>query len=121
MTDPHNTAYYFGCGGGAGHYLWIPGEQPRRAMNAPRWMNCIDGTFPPADGSEEQFKATMLHIHGYTVLSWWDRSVDKRPGSNSTVLLPFIMTNFPMAVVRAKALFPWVFARMKQDLKQHST
>lgn len=125
-----NKAYYFGCGLEAGHFLFESDgrvDGPAKSYMVPasdKWLKNIDGLFPPQPelqlSDNGLYRATMTYLHGYTILSWWDRSVDKRPGSNSTILLPknFTMdgTGFFAACNLAQQLFPWVFARLPQRL-----
>jgi hypothetical protein len=107
------NAFYFGCGERAGHHLWVEGERPESAygMAYRDWRNMSDGLFPPRRTSK-QGAAALHFVHGYTVLSFWDYTVDSRPQSNSTFFLPGRM-NFDTALAEAQKRFPWVFARFK--------
>lgn len=92
--------FYFGCGNQAGHYLFnehghkaehYSGPQEQRAIR--QALSHMDGVLPPL--SRDKFQArsyvasfSLLGGLGYCALSWWDGSVDSRPGSNSTVFAP---------------------------------
>lgn len=118
--------YYFGCGLEHGHYLFESvAENPSICYRVPgydqKWMLQSDGIFPPQPERDTiLYKATMCYLHGYTILSWWDRSVDHRPGSNSTLFLPKVFTfdgtGFFAASNLAQQLFPWVFARLPERI-----
>lgn len=83
--------FYFGCLGQKGHYFYgskgpyadsIIGEFPGLNRNV---MNAIDGTFTPGFTKEQGiYQAT--DIGPVKIVSWWDYSVDIRPGSNSNLI-----------------------------------
>ena len=94
--------FYFGPWDSPGHYLFdesgrtVYGERERLLP----WGHCgqeigIDGVLQPGcfknnrdrwshRGAEEQGEAVLHHKDGWTALSFWDRSVDKRGACNST-------------------------------------
>jgi len=114
------NVFYFGCIDRAGHFLWAPdGSRPRPFGHRDSLgERHLDGGFCP--GAEAPFYrdplnvpqgAAALHLVGaWTVLSFWDRSVDGRPGSHSTYVLLGALT-FNDAVARAKTAFPNVWKR----------
>jgi hypothetical protein len=80
---------YFGCKGDIGHYLWTWDHSPSRKyeknlQEAGLW-NDIDKGFCPK-GPQRQGAYKLTHMNGWTILAFWDRSVDPRPGSHSTFL-----------------------------------
>lgn len=110
--------FYFGCGqsGGAGHYLF-PERGEIKDYKDPlirRLENTFDGKLAPnPDHENNLYMARVMRIPelGYTSLSWWDRSVDKRGGSNSIVFAPSIDIGRDELLEEAKKKFPWVFKR----------
>lgn len=82
-------AYYYGCRDDTGHYYYardgewmgkrdIMARLPEPSI-APYKVDCGFLKHPQVQGA-----ATLTHVDGWTVLSFWDRSVDSRPGSCST-------------------------------------
>jgi hypothetical protein len=106
-------AFYFGCKDRPGHYLFGEDESIGRyhGRSYRDWRGMVDGIFPPRS-TQKQGAAAIHFVHGCTVLSFWDYSVDSRPGSNSTFFIPG-KHNFDSALAEAQKRFPWVFARMK--------
>lgn len=112
---------YFGCANReGGHYLWMPGMQSvpyhvqRDHLPGVLQSHGLDGSYAPL-GPEVEGRALLHHVHGRTVLAFWDRSVDQRGGSNSAFILRGVLT-FEEAVARAKAAFPEVWARFTFDV-----
>lgn len=91
-------AYYFGCRREAGHYWHFPehrtwNESTIPTAVGPKIHPKIDGGFCPGsiDGEsykrsrpEKQGEAALHHVDGWTVLSFWDNSVDARSNSSSS-------------------------------------
>lgn len=110
--------YYFGCGNQAGHYLFREnGQSVHMPQGVERELGHMDGVLPPH--SSDKFRAplyvasfSMLGGLGYCALSWWDCSVDKRPGSNSTVFAPGLDWDPETLLCAAQAKLPWVFSRL---------
>ena len=107
----------------AGHYLYAASGRSFSIWDVPPGVPPkphLDGGYcPPDDGRQVEGRAALtylLHPGGvgagtaWTVLSFWDRSGDKRNGSHSTFLLPRARS-FSEAVAEAKLAFPTVFAR----------
>lgn len=122
---------YFGVWGVPGHFLYGPGGHVERST-LPTELRSLDGPFAgdPAkikgyyDGiygkktvpywdskDEEQGQARMHFVAGWTVMAFWDRSGDRRGGSNSNFLAEgeFI---FDEMCVLARLHFPAVWARI---------
>lgn len=127
--------FYFGCVDTAGHYLWKPTQWgPRRAFATSdpaseytpwgRDGAGLDGMLAPHENrrcqylkngfgcqcSQTQGITAVHHKDGWTAISFWDRSVDKRGGCNSTFLAEGEF-NFEEMVELAKVNFPTVMAR----------
>lgn len=107
--------FYFGCMGQAGHYLFGP-EGMGRVYPGKEFSTCfgedgrkLDTPFcPPMDWPAGKFVVMTKTI--WTIVSWWDYSVDSRPGSHST----FIFTGYDSLEEfwkEAKEQFPSVFNR----------
>lgn len=118
MTAP--IALYFGCSrdARAGHFLWAAdGRTSARLVGATpeerEWFRAfehtLDCTYAPR-GSQVQGRALRHHVHGWTIVAWWDRTVDSRGNSNSAVLIRGEYT-FDEAMAWARRLVPWVFER----------
>lgn len=108
--------YYFGCGREAGHYCFDHTGQKDWGRDGINWGK-FDGTLPPQP-ERELYVASFSRLGGWgkAVLSWWDGSVDKRRGSNSTILCPIITKTPAEVYAEAQIIFPWVFARLPQPL-----
>lgn len=120
------SLYYFGCGpNDTGHY-WFEGRSPmygelrsalQKKLPWKEWRE--DGGFCPKTTIKQGLIA-LHHIDGWTVASWWDSSMDKRPGSSSTFVAPVILTLDEMLLL-AQTQYPWVFSRIHFDLKSVAT
>lgn len=112
--------FYFGCIGQAGHYLWA--SDNGRAVSTRKsygfWMGRLDGVLAPIGISEKQGPTARHEMHGHTVLSFWDRSVDKRGACNSILFIPGIH-EFTDALAMAVAAFPEVFKRLDFELTEY--
>jgi hypothetical protein len=104
---PH--IYYFGCIGESGHYLWVSDMRKSLDSIGP-WGWEIDGGLAPA-GHGRELVAAIHHLNGWTAVSFWDRSVDTRSGSNSTFLVHANL-GFDEIVRLARQDFPGVFKRL---------
>lgn len=112
---PRMNIYYFGCVDRAGHYLFTPrGEVDYARIRSTPWPGGVDGVLCPAAhpwrDNQPEGVAKLHHKDGWTALAFWDRSVDRRPNSNSVFLVDATLT-FEQMVVEATANFPKVFAR----------
>lgn len=116
--------YYFGCRGAAGHYWFLPNNDLRYISNWEIDKNLpsefqngrIDSGFCPGGGSRNKNRAEipgeakLTVVSGWTVLGWWDRSVDKRGGSNSNILAKGTF-DFTTMLEIGKVRFPEVMKR----------
>lgn len=104
---------YFGCDDDTGHYFYGLGMVGRTDTDARRNFSWIDGVLCPP-GDQREGLANLVHGNldhqPWTILAFWDRSVDSRPGSNSVFILPGTL-NFPLAIDAARLAFPAVWKR----------
>lgn len=100
--------YYFGCIRDSGHYFW---KSPiNRGTNAiGPWGFRIDGGLCPK--SRVEGAAAITKLNGWTALSFWDNSVDRRPGSNSNFLTNEDL-DFEGMIAKARVRFPQVIDRL---------
>lgn len=73
---------YFGCHRESGHYLFKTDFSYVSYHNHPLPWKKIDGVLVPGKRETEGHIA-LWHKEGWTCIAFWDRSVDKRNGSNS--------------------------------------
>lgn len=122
-------AYYFGCWKDTGHY-WhdrsgrsILHRFDERFPESLR-KGHIDGNFCPGapvelygrhSRPEVEGEASLHYIEGWTVLAWWDRSVDHRSASNSALVVKGTY-DFTAILEIAKAQYPHVMKRQRQPL-----
>lgn len=120
MTYPPRYPLYFGCIRSAGHYV-LEGSQHAGNRHAEHceWLSYLDGKLPP-EGSDREGVARLHHFNGCTLLAFWDRSVDTRPGSNSVFLLPNPRLSFERAVAAAKVAYPHIWQRFKFEVVQEA-
>jgi hypothetical protein len=82
---------YFGCIGEAGHYLWYSDRSKAYGSNAridgvnEKLLQNLDSVFPPPEIVGTGIYNDCI-VPPVRIVSWWDRSVDKRPGSNSNLI-----------------------------------
>lgn len=123
--------YYFGCQGDAGHYWW-DAEGPRMSRKAEarvgeKIASKIDGGFCPGVSDnpnrpyartrpEVEGEAALHYLDGWTVLAFWDRSVDKRGGCNSNFVVRGHAT-FDEVLALAKEQYPQVMNRLTFQIK----
>lgn len=112
--NPLRTWVYFGCGQhGAGHRLEQGGGE-RLDIELRRYLEMSDGFFPPhPETSAVLYRATLSRLPGLgcSVLAWWDRSGDTRPGSNSAVFAPSLTCSVESMIAGAKQRWPWMLDR----------
>jgi len=73
-----------------------------------QWLAYLDGLLPPE--VETQGVARLHHFNGCTLLAFWDRTGDSRPGSNSVFFIPGRVL-FDEAVEAARKAFPGIWRR----------
>lgn len=112
--------YYFGCIRESGHGWYEPG--PRGVGRRGDFLPIIDGMFcPPSTQTEGLAQLVYLtprqHYGAWTLISFWDRSVDGRGGSNSAFMLEGILS-FEEATDHSKREFPEVWERFNFNVKR---
>ena len=114
-----SDAFYFGCVGTSGHYLHTP--DLRTASRAgPFTPAMLDTHYCPNPATREQPEgvARLTHFDGWTVLAFWDRSVDTRGNSHSTFVLRGTHA-YDDAVRLAREAFPRVWSRYTFTVRSH--
>lgn len=123
--------FYFGPWDQAGHYFFdVDGLRPHSSQIArcPWTENEIDGVLQPGcaltrggywthTGPELEGKALVHYKDGWTALSFWDRSVDSRPASNSTYIVEGTVA-FEQMVEFAKKSFAARWNKMSFEVTQ---
>ena len=134
---PDAECFFFGCIESAGHYLWRrqgrgrPAnahdveEAIRRAIGAPLDAAGVGGlcwNSPKStygnngyDRDETEGRALQTRLNGWTVVAFWDRSVDRRGACNSAFIVKGEMT-FAQATRVARHRWPEVWARFPFDV-----
>ena len=109
---------FFGCVREAGHHLhtkygWPMSRQEKKIL--PFAEMILDSGLlkdvPMTEGS-----ATISIIRGWTVVSFWDNSVDKRGKSNASFIYPKQMTFEEMLEISREQL-PWFWERFKSPIQ----
>ena len=119
---------FFGVrtGTGAGHYLCGPGGRYVDQRTLPEPLQRLDGVWTRATprtteevrdryrgkDPEAEGRAFIHFVAGWTVVSWWDRSEDRRGGCCAVFLTPQRCT-FAEMLALARAEFPREMARME--------
>lgn len=121
--------YYFGCWHDSGHY-WRDkgGYKSSREIDAALpeiFRRRIDGVYCPGTIPGQDYKRTRpevegeaaLHhyVEGWTVLAYWDRSVDKRGASNSAFVARGVH-DFATMLAIARAQYPHVLTRRTRPI-----
>lgn len=110
------SCYYFGCIGESGHYLFDQNErhvyESGLSKGFPVKISILDGgLFPQKLGHyTRDGEAFLAHINGWTIVSFNDSTVDRRPGSHSVFVVHGVKT-FDDAITAARSVFPQVFKR----------
>lgn len=122
--------YYFGCWEQSGHYWRAPGgfkggreieaqlPEPLRGNGMGGGMDSkwCPGSAPGAPHkktrAEVEGEAALHHVDGWTILAWWDRSVDHRGASNSNLVARGLHSWATMLEI-GKAQFPSVMKRQR--------
>lgn len=110
--------FYHGCIGGAGHYLWDAG--PHKCWSGgglPFRASILDAGLLDPQREQAEGVVRRVVIAGWTVLAFWDRSIDSRPGSNSAFVVEGEHSTADALQV-AKQNFPAVFERFRFALTE---
>lgn len=111
---------YFGCIEHSGHSAWEFWTDQPAGYAQPRPVlytdvcdllgMSVDATLAPSWPKYRQGAASLHHIRGWTVLAWWDMTVDSRPASNSALLAEG-MLDMPAMLGLLHVAFPTVSSR----------
>lgn len=114
---------YFGCIGQSGHYMFNEhGHHIYGAEGTTPWGATPDGTLCYGrkdaynNGPQEQGLAVLHHKDGWTALSFWDRSVDKRGGCNSNFFAEGTYGPADMINI-CKEMWPQVWSRFTFEVR----
>lgn len=113
-------AFYYGCWNEVGHFLFKPDGDSIREFNPcfpkdfPVKPGLLDGAFLGCQWGP-QFEAVLSHVGNWTIISFWDNTVDDRPGSNSNFIFRGKLS-FEEAIKMAKEVFPTIFARFPKEI-----
>ena len=115
--------FYFGCRyGKTGHYLFEAGHEGVRWDDGDRLSSLLgtrerrlDTGFCPRS-QQRQGTAALHHHRGHSLLAWWDRSVDKRTGSNSVVIADEAGLSYERMMELLAEHFPDVLARQPASI-----
>lgn len=114
MTE--KRMFYFGPIGGVGHYFWLSDRTSTHDFKGKGpWGTSVDGRLAPPDNAEKEGEALIHHKDGWTAISFWDRTVDKRGGCSSTYLINDDLTFKEMAVLAEKT-FPARWGAMEFEV-----
>lgn len=121
MIEPHpyDQWLYFGCADASGHHIFH--SQSMSSTYSFRLLTNYDGSLAPQHDRTPYIAAISriagLGSRGMSALSWWDNTVDTRPGSNSIIWAPGIDLTPAQMQAGGELKFPWVFVRLPQPLK----
>ncbi len=107
---------YFGCIKDAGHYLWETQNSRIYSFNIKipglnkRVLEHLDSVFTPPDWKPGYLISIVPPV---MIVSWWDNSVDKRPGSNSA-FIGYGYKSAEQILDDAVKLFPSVMSRQER-------
>jgi len=118
--------FYFGCYKDHGHFMRASdangklrySTEEHEFVDKNPWGYEIDsGLCPKTIGYETEGLSSIHQKDGWTVLSFWDRSIDSRHKSNSNFLAEGTF-DFAEMLKISKEHFPEVFQRFKFEIKQ---
>jgi len=106
--------FYHGCIREAGHFLWKSDDwqEYNPPADFPVPEGALDSYFLPPKLPQTEGRAVVWASAKWTILAFWDRSVDTRGGCNSAFIIEG-RHDFDSAVAAAKSAFPKVWARFK--------
>jgi hypothetical protein len=137
-------AFFFGCWGEPGHYLFLPGgriaprEDDERLTRLPNGAH-IDGGLAPRIsrrdrkviyvgaftreerhrveyGADEAPQGYFLihHAHGYTYMSWWDRNQGDKRGACNSTFILEGEHNADTMCEKLEEFFPHVVENLRK-------
>ena len=110
--------YYSGCWGDVGHYLFNRAGRKAHVLpdDFPIMANVLDCGLLPPKSKQVEGEGHFLHVGAWTVLTFWDRSVDKRFGSCSAFIFRGIFTVAEM-LAQIRWDFPAIWERLNFPLQ----
>ena len=119
-----NDIYFFGCRNESkGHYLFGPNLKSVRGGEEKELSNSfgfpwfhLDTKFLPKTYKQGAVKLT--HINGWTIISFPDNSVDKRPNSHSTYAIKGTFS-LEEGLEMCKKSFEEVFSRYEFEISEY--
>lgn len=119
-----DDVFYYGCWGLPGHYWFEQGMQSAQIPCGFPFLRDVDGGYAPRltsghhIGAEApQGQAVRTYRDGWTLISFWDRSGDRRKSSNSNFAIRGEWS-FAAAVEKSKTAFPKVWARFPFEVTE---
>ncbi len=106
---------FFGCWDRLGHALHTPAGRTLGASASP-WGFSIDAGLLDQRAPQVEGVAVVAQRDGWTAISFWDRSADPRPGSNTAFLVDELVSGEDL-LARAREAFPAVFARFGFEVR----
>jgi hypothetical protein len=120
-------AYYFGCWTAMGHFWRHPTNSYMNESDIERRIpaalhHSIDSSRCPGKVPGNPYKrrfeevegeARLSYVDGWTVLGWWDRSVDHRGNANSNIVARG-QWDFASMLEIGRAQFPHIMQRQKR-------
>ncbi len=108
-------AYYFGTDGSPGHYLFDQNMNRTRSFDFKEipWGVSIDTGLLDKTKQQVEGQAVLAHKDGWTALSFWNRTDDRRPGSNSAFIVEGVAT-FDEVMTIARTFFPRTLDRLER-------
>jgi hypothetical protein len=136
MSTHRDSAYYFGCWRVPGHHFHeaTPSGVPIATSTYPEGWSAAKLDAGPHTPPRREIRrgvfveetegvAAVYHAPGggrqWTILAFWDRTFDHRPGSHSTYLVEGTLS-FEEAAAAAREAFPEVWARYAFDVREQS-
>ncbi len=110
--------YYFGCQIEKGHYLYLGNYKVYQANlpdDFPVNPGVLDGGFLPPKLKQLEGRAELIHCRDWTILTFWDRSLDKRLNSNSSFVARGIL-DFTQVVEIAKKYYSLIWERFNFEV-----
>lgn len=123
VSEPEIEAFYFGCRSKElhGHYLF---DKDLRLVNSlipagfPVRKETLDGGLMPIGLGQDEGKGVLVYFFTdkwWTVLSFWDKSVDRRYNSTSVFMLSG-KHNFRETIIITKEIFPSIWERINFEV-----
>lgn len=107
---------YFGRIGSSGHHLHS--KRTKIRYEETPWGMALDTGILKADNIPDVVDGkTVIHWKdGWTIIAFWDRSGDSRPGSNSAFIVRQEM-NSEKLLLLAQQQWPEIFSRLEFPIK----